>query len=288
MTYDRRQFLKTAGAITAGSFLLSQWACKTATMGMKPSLSKYGVQLWSVKEDMAKDAKGTLKQISGFGYKQIESFQGQQGIFWGMSPTEFKSFMGDLGMTIISSHCNINTDFEKTVEMAATAGLSYLICPYLGPQPKMDDFKRFADRFNQCGELCKKAGMRFAYHNHDYSFKEMDGQLPQDVMMGIADPGLVDFQLDIYWIVKAGKNPVDYFKKYPNRFRLCHVKDMSKNAPYESCDLGMGSIDYPKILKVAADQGMKYFIVEQEAFEGSTPLKSIGVDSKYMEKLVFA
>lgn len=298
MNQDRRQFLKQAGAVAAGSLLLSAWACNQAAKAPAaesttppspmPSIPNFGIQLWSVKEDMAADARGTLKQLSSFGYKQIESFNGDQGIFWGMKPGEFKQYMTELGMTIVSSHCDINKDFSKTVAEAAEVGLSYLICPYFGAQPKLDDFKKFADTLNKRGEECKKAGLRFAYHNHDYSFKTLEGQLPQDVMMQNTDPALVDFQLDIYWIVKAGMDPVAYLQKYPNRFRLCHVKDMASAEPMDSCDLGTGTIVFPKVLKVAAEQGMQYYIVEQEAFAGSTPLKSAAADAKYMQEFVFA
>lgn len=299
MNQDRRKFIKQAGAVAAGSLLLSAWACNQAAKAPAaadaatppapmPSIPNFGIQLWTVKEDMATDAKGTLKQLSSFGYKQIESFQGDKGIFWGMKPTEFKQYMTDLGMTLVSSHCDINKDFSKTVAEAVEAGVSYLICPYFGPQPKLDDFKKFADTLNKRGEECKKAGIRFAYHNHDYSFKPLEGQLPQDVMMQIADPNLVDFQLDIYWIAKAGVDPVAYMQKYPNRFRLCHVKDMAAAEPMDSCILGTGTIMFPKVLKVAAEQGMQYYIVEQEAFAGSTPLKSAEADAKYLQAFEFA
>ena len=236
---------------------------------------------------MPKDPKGVLKQVSSFGYKQIESYEGKDGMFWGMSNTDFKKYMDELGMTIVSSHCDINKDFEKKAAEAAAIGMKYLICPYKGPQKKLDDFKKFADEFNQKGEICKKNGIRFAYHNHDYTFKELEGQLPQDLLMTSTDPSLVDFELDMYWVVAGEQDPETWLKKYKNRFRLCHVKDRTKGATEaaDTCTLGEGSIDYSKILKTAKENGMEYFIVEQEKYTGTTPLKAAEVDAAYMKNI---
>ena len=167
--------------------------------------------------------------------------------------------------------------------------MKYLICPYKGPQKEIDAFKKFADEFNQKGEICKKNGLRFAYHNHDYSFIQLNGEMGQDVMMKNTDPALVDFEMDMYWVITGGQDIETWLKKYPNRFRLCHVKDRKKGAaPTEkdaSCDLGTGSIDYGKILKTARKYGMQYYIVEQERYDGTTPLKSAEACAAYMKKI---
>jgi sugar phosphate isomerase/epimerase len=204
-----------------------------------------------------------------------------------MSNTDFKKYMDDQGLVFISSHCNINKDFDQKAADAAAIGMKYLICPYLGPQKTLDDFKKKAEDFNQKGEICKKNGIRFAYHNHDYSFKEQEGQFPQDVMMSITDPSTVDYEMDIYWVVAAGQDPEAWLKKYPNRFKLCHVKDRTKGATVaaDTCTLGEGSIDFPKILKTARENGMGYYIVEQEKYAGTTPLKAVEVDAAYMKNL---
>jgi sugar phosphate isomerase/epimerase len=206
-----------------------------------------------------------------------------------MSNTEFKAEMDKLGMKIISSHCDINKDFEKKAADAAAIGMKYLICPYKGPQKDLDAFKKFADEFNQKGEICKKNGIRFAYHNHDYSFANMNGELPQDIMMKNTDASLVDFELDMYWVVAAGQDIETWLKKYPKRFRLCHVKDRKKGAPLtdkdESVVVGTGSINYPKILKTAKKQGMEYYIIEQEKWDGTTPMQAAQADANYMKTL---
>src|SRR5690606_16975749 len=129
---------------------------------------------------------------------------------------------------------------------AAEIGMAYLIDPWVGPQKSIDDFKRIADTFNERGRICRQNGIRFAYHNHGYSFQAVDGQLPQDVMMQNTDPELVDFQMDVYWIVTAGQDPNHWFKKYPGRWKLSHLKDREKNASASkedaTCVLGTGSI----------------------------------------------
>jgi sugar phosphate isomerase/epimerase len=250
-------------------------------------IKKFGIQLWTVREDMGKDAKGTLSQLASYGYKQIESCELGKGMFWGMTNTEFKKYMDDLGMAIVSSHCDINKDFEKKAADAAAIGMKYLICPYKGPQKDIDAFKKFADEFNQKGEICKKNGIRFAYHNHDYSFVTMNGEMGQDVMMKNTDAGLVDFELDMYWVATAGQDIETWLKKYPNRFKLCHIKDRKKDAAAAekdvSCVIGTGAIDYGKILKTARKNGMEYFIVEQEKYEGTTPMKSSEANAGVMK-----
>ncbi|GJM35269.1 MAG: sugar phosphate isomerase [Saprospiraceae bacterium] len=302
--YERRTFLQTAGVLTAGSIMLPQWACTDASSNaskesvaeepapiIQPSLDKFGIQLYTLREDMPKDPKGVLKQLASFGYQQIEGFEGKQGMFWDMPHTDFKTYLDDLGLEMVSSHCNIFENFETKAAQAAEIGMAYLICPWVGPQKSVEDWKKVTEKFNECGKICKDNGIRFAYHNHEYTFKAFSGMIPHDFLMENTDPELVDHEMDIYWVVTGGADPIDYLTKYPNRFRLCHVKDRLKTAaPDEreaSCDLGTGSIDFPKILKVAADNGMKYFILEQERYDNSTPVKSAEVGAEYLKKLVF-
>lgn len=303
-TYKRRDFLKLGSGLLAG-LAIGPVACNSSgnsegdqgadTTALEPAmpatapLAAFGIQLYTLRDIIGNDTKTVLKDLAGYGYKQVEGYEGPKGIFWGMTNTEFKSYMDELGMSFVSSHCDIEKNFEKKAAEAAAIGMKYLICPYKGPQKSIDDFKKFADEFNAKGAICKKAGIRFAYHNHDYSFKEVDGQLPQTVMMDNTDPDLVDFEMDIYWVVAAGADPQAWMQKYPNRFRLCHVKDRSKT-PVEdngknSVDLGTGSIDYPTILKTAKTNGVEYFIVEQEFYPNGSPLDAAKVDAAYMKKL---
>lgn len=247
----------------------------------------FGIQLYSLRDDLPKNPKGVLKQLASYGYKQIEGFEGGTGMFWGMSNLEFKKYMDDLDINFIASHCNIDQGFEKKAADAAAIGMKYLICPNRGPQKSIDAFKKIADDFNAKGEICRKNGLRFAYHNHEYPFTEIEGQFPQDIMMQNTDPSLVDFEMDIYWVVTGGQDPAVWFKKYPERFKLGHLKDRIKGATERnaSCTLGEGFIDYPKIIEGAKTAGMKYFIVEQERYDGTTPMKSAEDDAIYMNKL---
>ena len=285
MSTSRRDFLRNSSFAALGLSL--PFAGKSSLLnGLAPykNISSFGLQLWTVKEAMAADAKDTLKKISSYGYKQIESFEGQKGIFWGIKNTEFKKYMDDLGMKIVSSHCAYTVDFERKAAEAAEIGMKYLICPWLGPQKTIDDYKKAADQFNKCGEIAKKNGIRFAYHNHDYSFKITDGEVPQTVMMNSTDKSLVDFEMDIYWVVAAGQDPKEWFAKHPGRFKLCHVKDLAKTAKgHESVQIGKGTIDFASVLKDGTAKGLQYYIIEQEAFTGTNPLESADADAKYMK-----
>ena len=286
----RREFIQKTGIAASGFFLSSYMPACNSVAGSKDVSDNFGLQLYTLRDVLPDDPKGILKQVASFGYKQIESYEHDTlGIFWGMKNTEFKKLMDDLGMKIVSSHCEMNKDFDRKAAEAAEIGIPYLLCPYLGAQPKIDDFKKFADTFNQKGEVCKKNGIKFGYHNHDYSFVQLEGQYPQDVLMQNTDKNLVDYEMDIYWVVTAGQDPIAWINKYPGRFKLSHVKDRKKGAaPTEkevSVVLGTGSIDFKKILDEAGNKGMEYYFVEQEAYENTTPLAAVKADAEYMKNL---
>lgn len=312
MSYNRRSFLKNSGMLASGIALAGMGigcvsptdkqngdnSTDTGTTSNKSSdrmaeqtLAQFGLQLYTLRDDLPKDVKGVLKQVASFGYKQVEGFEGKLGLWWGMTNKDFKKYLDDMGISMVSSHCNTKENFEKKAAEAKEVGLKYLIEPYIGPQKTMDDYKKQAERFNQLGEICKKNDMRFAYHNHGYSFTAVDGVYPQDVMMQNSNPDLVDFEMDMYWVVVPGEDPITWLQKYPKRFRLCHIKDRQKTAPKgepdASTDLGTGSIDYKKILHVAKETGVEYYIVEQEKYDNSTPLKSAEVDANYLKTLTF-
>ena len=284
MNHSRRDFLRNSAL---ASIALSM-PFKNELMAMGGANNSFGIQLWSVKEALAKDTLGVLKHLSKSGFKKIESFEGEKGIFWGMKNTEFKKVMDDLGMQLVSSHCDTTNDFERKAAQAGEIGMKYLICPYKGAQPTIDHYKKFADEFNACGEIAKKHGIRFAYHNHDYSFAPMNGILPQDVMMNNTNKDTVDFEMDMYWTVAAGVDPLAYMDKHPGRFKLVHVKDLIKtNTPegHESCVIGKGTIDYKSMLPKVAQNGVAHMIVEQEAYTGTNELDAAKDDAAYMKTL---
>lgn len=298
---NRRKFIQLSTALGVGAFLPLQFCTpkkETQEIAVIPNiapakgtLTAFGLQLYSVKENMAENAVETIKSIAKYGYKQIEGFDGGKGVFWGMKNTEFKSMTDDLGLDFIASHANTFENLEKQAAEASAIGMKYLICPYIGPQKKMDDFKKFADDFNRMGQVCKDNGLRFAYHNHGYTFLDLEGQVPQDYLLENTDPELVDFELDVYWVKTAGYDPLQYLEKYPNRFTLGHIKDKDGNIdplePNGSTLIGTGTLDLPSILRKGMDNGMKYFIVEQERFEGTNPMEAAEKNANYMKSLIF-
>ena len=284
MSNSRRSFLRGA-ALTSVTLSIP---FKNELMAMTVKSKSFGLQLWSVKQSLYKDTMGVLKKIASNGYKNIEGFEGELGLFWGMKHTELKKVMDDLGMNFISSHCEISEDFESKVAQASEIGMKYLICPHIGAQPTIDHYKKFADKFNLCGEIAKKYGIRFAYHNHEYSFVPMNGIVPQDILMKNTDPAMVDFEMDLYWTRVAGINPIAYMDQFPNRFKLVHVKDFVKvNTPegHESCVIGKGTIDYKILLPEVAKRGVQHMIVEQEAYTGTNELDAARDDATFMKTL---
>ena len=284
MNNSRRNFLRN----TAFAGLAMSVPFKNELMAMAKAPNSFGIQLWSVKQALYKDTMGVLKQLSLDGYKKVEGFEGDKGLFWGMKHTELKKVMDDLGMQFVSSHCDISKDFETKAAQAGEIGMKYLICPHKGAQPNIDNYKKFADEFNACGEIAKKHGIRFAYHNHDYSFVPMNGVLPQDVMMNNTDAKIVDFEMDMYWTTVAGVDALAYMDKHPNRFKLVHVKDLIKTNTaegHESCVIGKGTIDYKSLLPQVAKRGVQHMIVEQEAYTGTNELDAAKDDAAYLKTL---
>lgn len=283
---NRRSFIKSMSILgVAAPFIKSS----DLLFRQLPAL---GIQLYMVKEEMAKNTPGTLTQLGKMGYTQLESYGGDKGMFWGMSNKDFQKLANGNGLKLVSSHYNDEPGgFERQAEKAAEIGMQYLICPWKGPQKSIDNFKRFADEFNRNGEICKKHGIRFGYHPHDYPYKKVDGQLPIDVLLTHTDKDLVDFEMDYYYTVTEGQNPEDYIKKHSHRFKLCHMRDvlkvrLPKNSKEESaCDLGQGIINYPHLLSTALDNGMKYFFVEQSRFYNETPLQSAKKNIDYLKTL---
>lgn len=274
---NRRDFLKNMGALTVGSVLLSsyKYAPKRVTNA--------GIQLYTFRQEMLADPKGTLKIIADLGIKQIESAASAKGLFYGLTPTEMKQTCKDLGLTLRSAHCGIDANWQKTIDQAAESGQEYLVCstiPYAGAT--VANYQRIADRFNLAGEECKKAGIKFGYHNHDYEFKEDGGLVLYDVLLVNTDPELVSMEMDLGWVVAAGKDPFKYFKDYEGRFPLWHLKDMKGKS---SVEFGKGTLDIAGLLKQSKVAGMKYFFIEQEEYPAGSPLASMKINMEYLNKL---
>jgi sugar phosphate isomerase/epimerase len=286
MSINRREFLKQTGVMAAGALTLSQ---TTALAGK--NVGVFGLQLYSVRDVLPKDPKGTMTKLAQMGYRQFESYAGDKGFLWGMQPKEMKEFLKGINVKMVSTHfdygkqANKPDELKKSIDMASEAGLSYLLCPYMGPQKSFDDWKRMADGFNKVGEMVSKSGLKFGYHNHDYSFRVQDGKIPQEYLLANTDPKNVMFELDMCWIEAAGQDAAEHLKKYGKRYELCHIKDYNKTGgKVVQNDLGKGVVNYKHIVHTAMQNGMKYFLVEQEEYPVS-PMESMKMNAEYMKKL---
>ena len=277
----RRELLKQMAWVTAGSFLI-----KDAFAFSDIKNKKVGVQLYTIRDFISKDPEGSLKQISDLGFGEVENF-GYNGRFFGMDANAYKGLLGDLGMTAPSGHymySNILKGWEKAVEDAKAIGQDYMVLAYLLPPERksIDDYKKIAENLNKAGEVCKKAGIQLCYHNHEFEFEAMSGQLPFDILTNETDAGLVKIELDLYWATVAGQDPVGLFKKHKGRIALWHVKDMDKTPKKNFTEVGNGVIDFATIFKNAKTSGMKHFFVEQDVCPGS-PFDSIKQSIGYIK-----
>lgn len=274
----RSEFLAQAGTLAAGSVLLPSFA--TLHQGVK----NIGVQLYTFRKEMLADALGTLKQIAALGIKQIESAGSDKGHYYGLTAKEMKKACADLGMTLRSGHVHIDDKWKQTVDEAAESGQEYLICSSLPTAGQtVDNYKAMADRFNKAGEECKERGLKFGYHNHDAEFQTENNTVLYDVLLSNTDASLVHMEMDLGWVVAGGKAPLDYFRNYPGRFPLWHLKDMNV-AQKHSVEFGKGGLDIKAMLAHGKEAGLKYFFVEQEEY-AATPMESMKHNMDYLKKL---
>ncbi len=283
----RREFIQTASFAAVSLLSLPSFVALGKAGKGKNGL---GLQLYTLRETMPKDPKGVLKEVASFGYKQLETYGYRDGKLFGMTVKEFNDYVKSLGMKVTSGHYGIDiirSGWEQAIADAKSIGQKYMVCPYLGENERtsIDDYKRRCEEFNKAGEICNKNGIRFSYHNHAFEFMETDGQIPYDVMLAELDPKNVAMEMDIFWVVNAGKDPLAYFEKYPGRFEQWHVKDMSKEDKNQNADVGTGSIDYKAIFAKAKQSGMKQFFVEQESYPGE-PIKSVSASAEYMKSIL--
>ncbi|GAC1383034.1 MAG: hypothetical protein NVSMB30_30610 [Hymenobacter sp.] len=220
---QRRNFLKQAGLLSALSLL------RPGALLARPSTLKVGLQLYTLRDYIGKDVKGVLAKVAHAGYNEVETFgYSPQSHFWGLTPKEFKATLAGYGLTTSSGHYEMSSFFgegnsdalKAYLEAAATCGQTYIVVPHLDEKLRKtpDDFKAIAEKVNQAGEMCKAAGLRLAYHNHDFEFKPVAGTTLYDVLLRETQPSLVDFELDLYWVVRAGQDPIKLIEAHPKRF----------------------------------------------------------------------
>jgi len=297
MTTSRRSFIQNSAVLLAGTALLSKSALAASKSG-----EIVGVQLYSVRDDMGKDPLGILTQVAKMGYKHVEHANYIDRKFYGYTAKEFRKVLDDLGLKMPSGHTVMGKDhwdatkkdfsdsWKYTIDDAAVMGQKYVISPWMDEtlRSTYDDLLNWLEVYDKCGDLCKKQGMKFGYHNHWAEFThEFNGKKVFDIMMEQMDIKKVVMQLDIGNMYIGGAKALDVIGKYPGKFELIHVKDeiASNNAEkWESAILGKGIIPVKDVLDICRKTGgTKVYIVEQEAYQGKEPLACIKEDLEIMK-----
>lgn len=276
MPTTRRSFLKQASLATSALMMT-----KPADLFAEQKL--IGLQLYTVRSEIAKDIAGTVAKVAQIGYNSVELFGYAKGKFFGLTPEEFLAIIKQNHLKTPSGHYTMNEylskgnqdELKRTVEDAAKMGHDFFVIPWLNPDVRtsLDDYKKLAVKLSHAAEEAKKAGMVLAYHNHNFEFKDWGGgQTGFDIFRKETDPSLVTFEMDIYWVTRAGLDPIKLIKENKGRIRMWHIKDMAhKNkASFDTdgnqdfTEAGTGIINYKEIFKYKRESGMRYFFVEQD------------------------
>lgn len=260
---------------------------KEEAEGVKVKKEIY-LQLYSVRDDIKANYQATIDTVAKTGYTGVEAAGYNEGLFYGMTPADFKKSIEDAGLEVLSSHTghplaentkDTNWDevwkwWDTAIQAHKDAGMKYLVVAWI-PTPKtLADLQAYCDYFNQIGEKCNAAGIRFGYHNHNFEFTEIEGEMMYDYMLKNTDPAKVFFQMDVYWVVRGGQSPVDYFNAYPGRFEILHIKDNK--------ELGQsGMVGFDAIFRNIDKAGTKNIVVEVEKYTG-TPFEGIKESYNYL------
>jgi sugar phosphate isomerase/epimerase len=299
MKTSRRTFVKASALAALGTAILPK-----SVFGYFRPKGIVGLQLYSVRDEMMKDPLGSLTQLAKMGYVYLEHANYIDRKFYGYKAPEFKKVLDDLDLSMPSGHTvmgkqhwdetkkDFSDSWKLTIEDAAVLGQKWVISPWMDESMRKtyDDFKRYMDVFNKCGELCKKSGMKFGYHNHAFEFNtSLNGEKVFDIIMKSIDPNLVALQLDTGNLYNGGAVALDVMNQYPGRFEIIHVKDEIEvsggTEKYESTILGEGIIDAQKVVELAASiGGTNTFIIEQESYGNKTPMDCVKKDLAIMRK----
>jgi len=276
---DRRDFIGTMGALAASAVLP---ACRPARATNR--ISKVGVQLYSVRSLMEKDVEGTLAGVAAAGYAEVE-FAG----YFDKTPAEIKAMLDRHGLVSPSVHSgNITPDaWAKALDAAHVIGHQFIVMPWIPAELRktLDDWKRIAADFNRLAAAAKAAGLQFAYHNHDFEFPLVEGKVPYDLLLAETDPNLVKLEIDLYWITKAGQDPLTYFARWPGRIPMVHVKDGKGPPDWAMTEVGSGTIDWKRIFAKSQQAGIQHYFVEHD--QPADPIASITASCAYLKKLEF-
>lgn len=287
MPATRRAFIKQSSLLAAGFFLPKEDFFKKKPVGL---------QLYTLRNEMSKDPMGTLARVAQLGYKQVETFGYGSRKWFNLSAAELSAVLKQQGLTSPSGHTYPGSFFlqdgwedewKKAVEDSKAIGQVYITIPWLEEAYRNDpdNYKKIAEGLNKAGAIAKDGGLKLAYHNHDFEFTGLNGQSGFDILSKNTDAQLVQFELDLYWAVKAGHDPVKLFEAQPGRFCMWHVKDMDNTEKKFFTEVGNGVIDFKRIFKHAKLSGMKYFFVEQDQCPGS-PFDSIEKSIGYLNSKV--
>ncbi|MDN5203425.1 sugar phosphate isomerase/epimerase [Fulvivirgaceae bacterium BMA10] len=292
-TIDRRNFIKQSG-------LLMSTALVPISGFSMTSLKKYkmGLQLFTIRDAMERDPLGSLKTVASLGYEDLETYgyDSDQGTYYGFKAAEFKQVLADLQLTTSSGHYSLFTYLNKPldalkqyvdrcIEGAHAVGQSYITWPWLDPDSRtLEKFRILSEKLNIVGEQVTKAGLGFAYHNHDFEFIDQGGETGYDIILRETDPSLVKLQMDLYWVMHSSKeSPAELIAKQPGRYVMWHVKDMDK-ITRDYTELGNGSIDYTVILPEASRAGLEYYFLEQGGNYAKNSMQSITDSAAYFKK----
>jgi sugar phosphate isomerase/epimerase len=296
--HSRRDFLKVSATGALGAIVVSSGAFKTSGMptsfsnSVDPKSFGLALQLYTIRDAMTKDVPGSLNKVSDIGYKYVELASYADGKFYGQTPSEFKKLVNGLGMEILSSHASVDVKgisldaAKKMADDHAKLGARYCMQPFVPEEARktVASYQKLVADWNKVGKVMKDAGVQFGYHNHNFEFATVEGKIPYfDIFMTEMDKDLITMELDLFWMTKAGLNPVDVFKKYPGRFQLFHMKDMytkqapafNTNIPADFAPVGDGLINFKEILAAKNIAGMKYMIVEQDSTKDGKPFDAI-------------
>jgi sugar phosphate isomerase/epimerase len=289
ISQNRRGFLKTTAAGSLGLMAMGPLACAGGATVDRKSYG-VGLQLYTIRDAMDADVPGSLKKVSDLGYKYVELASYSDGKFYGHAPREFKKMVDDLGMVANSSHtqveaAGISLDNAKILaEAHAELGVDYCVQPWVEEVDRnVESYKRMIADWNEVGRIMKDVGIQFGYHNHNFEFDNLDGVIPYyDLFMKEMDPDLITMEIDLFWVSKAGQDPVSMFEQYPGRFQLFHMKDMgTKEAPFFEVEkeditaVGAGVINFKRILAAKDVAGMKHLYVEDDNQGNGLPFEAI-------------
>lgn len=280
----RRIFIKQTGLAMAACALNPSFSFLN-TEGMN-----IGIQLYSLRDIINEKPKQVLQKLSNIGFNEIETYGYSEGKFWGLQVSELKEELSENNLTSPSGHYDGNSiirgDFDTLKEIISVANKlnqNYIIFPSIDEELRKSksDYLNIAEKFNYAGELCQEAGIQLAYHNHAFEFEKFDSETGYEILLNHTREDLVTFEMDIYWVVRAGLEPTSFFKRYPGRFKLWHIKDMDKDNPELNTEIGNGSISYDEIFKYKKISGVEHYILEQENFEIPN-FKSLKQSYKYI------